>query len=140
MDAGGNMAAALLAETLGGMPFIGFIAVVAGLTLTGAAALLHDLWVSVVRHGHTSRGEQLRVARVATAVLGVVAVLLGITFKGQNVAYMVSLVFAGGQRELPSAGAVGVLAPEHDQRHGRQHGAGHGVHADADLPVADRSD
>ena len=103
VDAGGNMAAPLLAESLGGTPFLGFIAavafatilaVVAGLTLSGAAALSHDLWVNVARGGHATQGEQLRVARVATIVLGVIAVVLGITFKGQNVAYMVSLAFA----------------------------------------------
>jgi cation/acetate symporter len=103
VDKGGNMAAPLLAETLGGTPFLGFIAavafatilaVVAGLTLSGAAALSHDLWVSVARKGQATPIEQLRVARIATVALGVVAVLLGITFKGQNVAFMVSLAFA----------------------------------------------
>ncbi|HEU5039649.1 MAG TPA: sodium/solute symporter [Gemmatimonadales bacterium] len=103
VDKGGNMAAPLLAELLGGTPFLGFIAavafatilaVVAGLTLSGAAALSHDLWVSVVRKGHAEAREQLLVARVATLLLGVVAVALGITFKGQNVAFMVSLAFA----------------------------------------------
>ena len=103
VDAGGNMAAPLLAETLGGTPFLGFIAavafatilaVVAGLTLSGAAALSHDLWVNVARGGHATPTEQLRVARVATIVLAVIAVMLGITFKGQNVAYMVGLAFA----------------------------------------------
>ncbi|MEW6271574.1 MAG: DUF485 domain-containing protein [Thermodesulfobacteriota bacterium] len=103
VDAGGNMAAPLLAELLGGTPFLGFIAavafatilaVVAGLTLSGAAALSHDLWVSVVRGGHAESGEQLAVARLATVGLGVVAIALGIAFKGQNVAFMVSLAFA----------------------------------------------
>ena len=103
VDKGGNMAAPLLAELLGGTPFLGFIAavafatilaVVAGLTLSGAAALSHDLWVSVVRKGHADAREQLRVARLATLLLGIVAVGLGITFKGQNVAFMVSLAFA----------------------------------------------
>ena len=103
VDAGGNMAAPLLAETLGGTPFLGFIAavafatilaVVAGLTLSGAAALSHDLWVNVARGGHATPTEQLRVARVATIVLAVIAVMLGITFKGQTVAYMVGLAFA----------------------------------------------
>jgi cation/acetate symporter len=103
IDAGGNMAAPLLAETLGGTPFLGFIAavafatilaVVAGLTLSGAAALSHDLWVNVVRHGEADQGEQLAVARGATIALGIVAVMLGILFKGQNVAFMVSLAFA----------------------------------------------
>ncbi len=103
VDKGGNMAAPLLAEALGGTPFLGFIAavafatilaVVAGLTLSGAAALSHDLRVSVARKGEATPLEQLRVARLATVVLGVIAVLLGITFKGQNVAFMVSLAFA----------------------------------------------
>ena len=103
IDRGGNMAAPLLAEYLGGTPFLGFIAavafatilaVVAGLTLSGAAALSHDFWTSVVRKGHAKPGEEVRVARLATLVLGVIAVALGITFKGQNVAFMVSLAFA----------------------------------------------
>jgi cation/acetate symporter len=103
VDRGGNMAAPLLAELLGGTPFLGFVAavafatilaVVAGLTLSGAAALSHDLWVSVVRLGTAPAAEQLLVARIATVGLGVVAVVLGIAFRGQNVAFMVSLAFA----------------------------------------------
>ncbi|HVG70299.1 MAG TPA: sodium/solute symporter [Vicinamibacterales bacterium] len=103
VDAGGNMAAPLLAEGIGGTPFLGFIAavafatilaVVAGLTLSGAATLSHDLWVNVVRGAHADEREQLVVARVATVVLAGLSILLGITFKGQNVAYMVGLAFA----------------------------------------------
>jgi cation/acetate symporter len=103
MDAGGNMAAPLLAQAVGGEAFLGFIsavafatilAVVAGLTLAGAAALSHDLWVNVVRHGAASEVEQLRVARGSTVLLGALAIGLGIAFKGQNVAYMVGLAFA----------------------------------------------
>jgi cation/acetate symporter len=103
IDKGGNMAAPLLAEVLGGTELLGFIAavafatilaVVAGLTLSGAAALSHDLWVNVVRGGEADRKEQLRVARLATVVLGIVAIALGLAFKGQNVAFMVGLAFA----------------------------------------------
>ncbi|HEY6361129.1 MAG TPA: sodium/solute symporter [Vicinamibacterales bacterium] len=103
IDAGGNMAAPLLAEAVGGEAFLGFIsavafatilAVVAGLTLAGAAALSHDLWVNVIKRGHVSEHEQLRVARVSTLVLGALAIVLGIAFRGQNVAYMVGLAFA----------------------------------------------
>jgi len=102
-DAGGNMAAPLLAELLGGTPFLGFIsavafatilAVVAGLTLSGAAALSHDLWVNVVRGGRSESDEELRVARFATVALGALAVALGISLEGQNVAFMVALAFA----------------------------------------------
>ncbi|MEE3719159.1 sodium/solute symporter [Tumidithrix elongata RA019] len=103
IDKGGNMAAPLLAEALGGNAFLGFIAavsfatilaVVAGLTLSGAATLSHDLWVNVVRKGEADENEQFKVARAATMALGVVAIVLGIVFKGQNVAYMVGLAFA----------------------------------------------
>ncbi len=102
-DPGGNMAAPLLAGAVGGRSFLGFIsavafatilAVVAGLTLSGAAALSHDLWVNVVRHGEAPEHEQLKVARLATILLGILAIVLGIVFKGQNVAYMVGLAFA----------------------------------------------
>jgi cation/acetate symporter len=103
VDAGGNMAAPLVAELLGGTALLGFIAavafatilaVVAGLTLAGASALSHDIFVHVVRGGHASEQEQVRVARGATMVFGILAVLLGIVFKGQNVAFMVGLAFA----------------------------------------------
>jgi cation/acetate symporter len=103
IDAGGNMAAPMLAEAVGGTAFLGFIAavafatilaVVAGLTLSGAATLSHDLWVNVVRGAHADEREQLRVARIATALLGVLSIALGIAFRGQNVAYMVGLAFA----------------------------------------------
>ena len=76
------------------MAFATILAVVAGLTLAGAAALSHDLWGHVVRHGEASREEQLRVARIATVVLAVLAIALGLAFKGQNVAFMVGLAFA----------------------------------------------
>jgi cation/acetate symporter len=103
IDAGGNMAAPLLAELFGGTPLFGFIAavafatilaVVAGLTLAGASALSHDIFVHVVRRGHATEYEEVRVARLATIVFSVAAVLLGIAFKGQNVAFMVGLAFA----------------------------------------------
>ncbi|HEV2855171.1 MAG TPA: sodium/solute symporter [Thermoanaerobaculia bacterium] len=103
IDKGGNMAAPLLAEALGGTLFLGFIAavafatilaVVAGLTLAGASALSHDIFVSVVKHGQATEHEQVRVARLSTVVFGILAVLLGVLFKGQNVAFMVGLAFA----------------------------------------------
>ena len=103
IDAGGNMAAPMLAELLGGRAFLGFIAavafatilaVVAGLALSGAAAISHDIWASVIRKGHPKPGEEIKVARIATIGLAIVAMALGIAFKGQNVAFMVGLAFA----------------------------------------------
>ena len=103
IDKGGNMAAPLLAEALGGTFFLGFIAavafatilaVVAGLTLAGASALSHDIYVNVIKHGQATEQEQVRVAKASTVVFGILAVLLGVLFKGQNVAFMVGLAFA----------------------------------------------
>jgi cation/acetate symporter len=103
VDPGGNMAAPLLAELVGGRAFLGFIAavafstilaVVAGLTLAGAATLSHDLWVHVIRGGRSVEHEQLAVGRIAAVGIALVAMALGIVFKGQNISYMVSLAFA----------------------------------------------
>jgi len=103
IDQGGNMAAPLLAEALGGTAFLGFLAavafatilaVVAGLTLAGASALSHDLYVGVIRRGVSAEKEEVKVAKIATVCLGIAAILLGILFKGQNVAFMVGLAFA----------------------------------------------
>lgn len=100
---GGNMAAIHLAQAIGGNLFLGFIsavafativAVVAGLTLSGASAVSHDLYATVFKKGDADSASELRVSRITTLVLGVVAVLLGIIFEKQNVAFMVSLAFA----------------------------------------------
>ncbi|MBN8794039.1 MAG: cation acetate symporter [Stenotrophomonas nitritireducens] len=103
IQGGPNMAAVLVGKAVGGNLFMGFIsavafatilAVVAGLTLSGASAVSHDLYATMIMKGKPPAGSELRVSRVTTVVLGVVAVLLGIAFEKQNVAFMVSLAFA----------------------------------------------
>jgi cation/acetate symporter len=103
VDKGGNMAALLLSEAIGGRFFLGFIAavafatilaVVAGLTLSGASTLSHDLYVNVVKSGKTDEAGEVRVARISTVLIGTLAILLGLLFKGQNVAFTVGLAFA----------------------------------------------
>ena len=100
---GGNMAAVHLADAVGGNVFLGFIsavafatilAVVAGLTLSGASAVSHDLYATVVKHGSVDSAAELRVSRITTVALGILAILLGIVFEKQNIAFMVSLAFA----------------------------------------------
>ena len=100
---GGNMAAIHLANAVGGNVFLGFIsavafatilAVVAGLTLSGASAVSHDLYATVFKKGKADSASELRVSRITTLCLGVVAVVLGIAFEKQNIAFMVSLAFA----------------------------------------------
>ncbi|WP_395025871.1 cation acetate symporter [Comamonas odontotermitis] len=98
-----NMAAVLVAKSVGGDVFYGFIsavafatilAVVAGLTLSGASAVSHDLYATVFKHGKADSASELRVSRITTLALGIIAVLLGIVFEKQNIAFMVSLAFA----------------------------------------------
>jgi cation/acetate symporter len=100
---GNNMAAIHLANAVGGNVFLGFmsavafatiLAVVAGLTLSGASAVSHDLYATVFMKGRATSTNELRVSRLTTVALGVVAVVLGIVFEKQNIAYMVSLAFA----------------------------------------------
>ena len=100
---GNNMAAIHLSHAAAGDLFLGFIsavafatilAVVSGLTLSGASAISHDLYASVIRKGKVAEGEEVRVSRYATIALGIAAIFLGIAFEQQNVAYMVGLAFA----------------------------------------------
>jgi len=111
VDAGGNMAAPLLAQHLGGGPdsFLGnfmlafvsavafatIVAVVAGLVLAASSALAHDLYVGVVRAGElVGVHEQVNAARIATVFVGALSIAIGIAAKGQNVASLVALAFA----------------------------------------------
>ncbi len=98
-----NMAAVLVAKAVGGNVFFGFIsavafatilAVVAGLTLSGASAVSHDIYATVIKKGNADSDSELKVSRMTTLALGVVAVGLGIAFEKQNIAFMVSLAFA----------------------------------------------
>ncbi len=100
---GANMAAVLVAKAVGGDVFFGFIsavafatilAVVAGLTLSGASAVSHDLYATVIKEGKADSASELRVSRITTLALGVIAVVLGIAFEKQNIAFMVALAFA----------------------------------------------
>jgi cation/acetate symporter len=100
---GNNMAAVHLANAVGGNVFLGFIsavafatilAVVAGLTLSGASAVSHDLYATVIKQGKADGASELRVSKMTTIALGIVAVVLGIAFEKQNIAFMVSLAFA----------------------------------------------
>ncbi|MET0442573.1 MAG: cation acetate symporter, partial [Casimicrobiaceae bacterium] len=98
IDAGGNMAGPLLAQYVGGgadsmlgnlflafvaaVAFATIVAVVAGLVLAAASAMAHDLYVGVIREGHVTQQEQVRAARVATIIVGAMAITIGILAKG----------------------------------------------------------
>jgi cation/acetate symporter len=109
-DRGGNMAAPLLAQFLGGGPnsmlgnlmlsfvaavaFATIVAVVAGLVLAAASAMSHDIWVGVVKGERATDAEETRAARICSLIVGAVAIIIGILAQGQNVAHLVALAFA----------------------------------------------
>lgn len=98
-----NMEAVLLAKVLGGDVLLGFIsavafatilAVVAGLAISGASAISHDLFVNVCKDGKCDAQTEMRVTKGSTIGLGILAIILGLAFEGQNVAFTVGLAFA----------------------------------------------
>lgn len=100
---GNNMAAIHLSHAVGGDFFLGFIsavafatilAVVSGLTLAGASAISHDLYASVFKKGNVDSNAEMRVSKIATVGLGIVAIIMGIAFEKQNIAFVVGLAFA----------------------------------------------
>ena len=110
IDPGGNMAAPLLAQFLGGgehsflgnfflafvaaVAFATIVAVVAGLVLASASAMAHDIYVGVIRGDNATPQEQVIAARVSSVIVGLMAIVVGILAKGQNVAHLVALAFA----------------------------------------------
>jgi cation/acetate symporter len=100
---GNNMAAIHLSHAVGGDFFLGFIsavafatilAVVSGLTLAGASAISHDLYASVIKKGKADGMAEMKVSKYATVALGIVAIIMGIAFEKQNIAFVVGLAFA----------------------------------------------
>jgi cation/acetate symporter len=99
---GGNMVAMHLSKAVGGDMLLGFLAavafatilaVVSGLALAGASAISHDLYARVIKKGTASEASEIRVSKIATICLGFVAIVLGILFEKQNIAFMVGLAF-----------------------------------------------
>lgn len=99
---GSNMVAMHLASALGGSWFLGLfsavafatiLAVVSGLALAGASSISHDLYARLLRRGAATEKEEVRVSKISTVVLCIVAVFLGILFRGQNLTFLVGLAF-----------------------------------------------
>ena len=109
-DKAGNAAAPQLAQVLGGgagstggtimmaaisaVAFATILAVVAGLTLAASSSFAHDFWGNVVKKGNITGAQEVKVARITTLVVGVIAIALGILAQGQNIAFLVGLAFA----------------------------------------------
>jgi cation/acetate symporter len=116
---GGNLASPLLAEAVGGgdgstggavllalisaVAFATILAVVAGLTLTSASSVAHDLYATVFKKGAATEAEELKVARIAAFVIGAIAIALAIPSQKLNIAFLVALAFAvAASANLPS--------------------------------------
>ncbi|MNF59953.1 Cation/acetate symporter ActP [compost metagenome] len=100
---GANMVAVHLSKAVGGDLFFGFIAavafatilaVVSGLAVSGATAVAHDLYACVLRKGQATPKEEMRVSRIATIIIGIASVMLGLLFESQNIAFLSGLVLA----------------------------------------------
>lgn len=110
VDKGGNMSALLLAQylgggagTIGGDLFLAFVcavafttilAVVSGLVLASSAAISHDVYVNIIKDGKADQKDQVRVARVTSLVVGIIAIILGIAAEKENIVHLVALAFA----------------------------------------------
>ncbi len=116
---GGNLASPLLAEAVGGgegsaggaillaliaaVAFATILAVVAGLTLTSASSVAHDIYANVIKKGTASEKDEVRVARIAAFVIGGIAIALAIPAQQLNIAFLVALAFAvAASANLPS--------------------------------------
>jgi cation/acetate symporter len=99
---GSNMPVMHLAKAVGGDVFLGFLsavafatilAVVSGLALAGASAISHDLYARVIKKGTATSAQEMKVTKFASVAIGIIAIILGILFKDQNVAFLVALTF-----------------------------------------------
>src|SRR5262245_4631159 len=109
-ESDGNLASPLLAEEVGGGPgsnggaillaliaavaFATILAVVAGLTLTSASSVAHDIYANVIKRGKATERDEVQVARGAAFAIGAVAILLAILAQNLNIAFLVALAFA----------------------------------------------
>lgn len=100
---GSNMPVMHLAKALGGDPALGFLsavafatilAVVAGLTMAGTSAIAHDLYAMVYKKNQATLASEKRVSRIASIGIALIAIVLGMLFKDQNVAFLVALTFS----------------------------------------------
>lgn len=96
-----NMAAPLLAKSFGtflfsiisAIAFATVLGTVSGLIVASSGAIAHDL---MDRFGGMNMSEQKKVAagRISAFVVGIIAIILGIIFKGMNVSFLVGWAFA----------------------------------------------
>lgn len=90
----GSVGGAVMLALIGAIAFAVILATVSGLTLASSTSFAHDLYARVIRNGKATPEEEVRVARIAAAVIGLLAIILAISAQGLNVAFLVGLAFA----------------------------------------------
>ncbi len=76
---------------------------VAGLTLTSASSVAHDLYASVFKKGTATEEQEVKVAKISAFVIGGIAIVLAIPAQKLNIAFLVALAFAvAASANLPS--------------------------------------
>jgi cation/acetate symporter len=90
----GTLGGAVLLALISAVAFATILAVVAGLTLTSASSLAHDIYANVIKKGKASERSELVVVRIAAFGIGAVAIALAIPAQRLNIAFLVALAFA----------------------------------------------
>ena len=99
----GSTGGAILLALIAAVAFATILAVVAGLTLTSASSVAHDLYANVVKKGEATEKDEVKVARIAAFVIGGIAIVLAIPAQKLNIAFLVALAFAvAASANLPS--------------------------------------
>jgi cation/acetate symporter len=93
-DAFGTTGGTIMLAVIAAVAFATILAVVAGLTLASSSSFAHDIYTRVIKRGQVSEGQEVRTARIAAVVIGIVAILLAIKAQTLNVAFLVALAFA----------------------------------------------
>jgi len=105
-----NMAAPLLAKSMNELLFAAISAIafttvlgtVSGLILASAGAVTHDLMSSYLKIEMDDH-QKVRVGKIASVIVGAIAIALGIKFEGMNVSYLVGWAFSvAASANLPS--------------------------------------
>jgi cation/acetate symporter len=105
-----NMAAPLLAHSMdkwlfaaiSAIAFTTVLGTVSGLILASAGAVTHDLLSSYFKIEMDDH-QKVKVAKIASVVVGAIAIVLGIKFEGMNVSYLVGWAFSvAASANLPS--------------------------------------
>lgn len=105
-----NMAAPLLAKSfsewlfavISAIAFTTVLGTVSGLIIAASGAVAHDICGTLLKMEMTDT-QKIRIAKIASVVVGLIAIVLGILFEKMNVSYLVGWAFSvAASANLPS--------------------------------------